>query len=120
MNKRVTIVKKTTCNPQKVTKTKFSGDDKLNCFVSLSNFCRFTNPFAMIIVLSELVLCHSISVLLVAVIEEISCIDSSKSRLKTWRYNRIDLILSMRHTYINLNLNSLLRHSFRSKIIHVK
>ena len=72
MNRRFTFAKNTVCNPPKVTKTNFSGGDKLNYFVSISNFCSFKSPFATNTGLSELDIRRCKSALLVEMKDVIS------------------------------------------------
>ena len=75
---------------------KFLGSDRLFCFISVSKFGSFKNPFAMITSLSELSFRFRIFILLVKtkVISMNYCCNTSS--WKPWRWVRFDLTFSMK------------------------
>ena len=91
--------------PQKSWETSF-WEVMNSCFIRIWKFGSFKNPFSTITSLSELYFRFRIFILLVQAKKVISMNYSSyKSRWKPWRCMGLDLILSMRYTYINSNIN---------------
>ena len=78
------------------------------CFISICKFGSFKNLFATITSMSELYFRFRLFIVLVQTKKVISMnYGSSTSSWKPWRWVRLELILSMRDTYINFNLNPL-------------
>ena len=72
--------------------------------ISICKFCSFKNPFAMITGLSDFSFRFWRFTLLLQMKKGVSMNCSSHtSSWKSWRLVWLDLILSMRHTYINSN-----------------
>ena len=105
-----TIIGNTISNLQKVLRATFLGSDRLFCSISICKFGSFKNPFAKINSLSEIYFrsrrfIQSVQTKTGKVISMNYC--SSTSSWKPWRYVRVNLIIMMRDTSINSNLNPL-------------
>ena len=101
-----TFVENIIDNLPKVPTAIFQGSVGLFCFISICMFGSFKNPFATITSLSELYLRIRRFFSLVQTKKVISMnYGSSTSSWKPWRSVRLDLILMMRDTNINSNLN---------------
>ena len=99
----------------KVPRAKFLGSDGLFCFISICKFRSFKNPFATITSLSELDFRFRRFILLVQTKKVISMnYGSCTSSWKPCRWVRLDLILTMRDTYIYIKPNLKLLTKFTS------
>ena len=79
---------------------------KDSCFISISKFDSFKNPFATISSLSELHFTCWRFILLVQTKEVISLsYGSSRSSWKPWRWLRRNLIFTMRDIYVNFDMD---------------
>ena len=100
---RFTFAENTIGNLPNVPTATFLGSDGVFCFISICKCGSFKNPFATITSLSELYFRNRRFILLVHTKKVISTYyGSSTSSWKPWRGVRVDLILSMRDTYINI------------------
>ena len=103
----------------KVLKAKFLGSAILFYFISKCKFDSFKNPFAAITSLPKLSFRLRRFILLVQMERVISMnYSSSKSSWKSWRWVRLDLILTMRDIYINSNLNPLTKFTSSRSVRH--
>ena len=101
---RFTFVEIPVSHLPKVLRAKFLGSDRPFCFISICKFDGFKTFFAMITSLCELYFRFRRYILLVKMKRVISMsYGSSKSRWKPQRRLRLDLIFTIRDTYINPN-----------------
>ena len=105
----------------KISIAKFLGSEALFYFSSICKFGNFKNPFLTITSLSELYFRFRRFILLVQMEKVISMnYGCSKSCCKPWRCLGFDLILTMRDTYINYNLNSFTKFTSSSRSTRFK
>ena len=106
------LLRKLLQNSLNVTKTKFLGSNAFVCFSSICKFGSFKNPFTAITSLFQLYFRLRNFTLLVQTKEIISAnYGSNTSSWKSWRWVRLDLILTMRNIYIKPNVNPLTKFS---------
>ena len=85
-------------------RAKFLGSNGLFCFISISKFGSFKNPFAVITSLPELYFRMRRFILLLQMKKVISMNYGSSARSwKPQRWMRLDLVFSMGDIYINSN-----------------
>ena len=111
-----TFIENAISNSPKVPRAKFLGSDGLFCFVSISKFCSFKNPFATITSLYEL----PFRFRFVGTNEKVISTNygSSRSSWKPWRWVSLDLISMTR--YINSNLSPLIKFTGRTRSTEFK
>ena len=103
-------------NSWEVQGTKFLASDGLFCFIIICKFGSFKNPFATISSLHEHYFRFWRFNLLVQMKKVISMnCGSCTSSWQSWRWMRLDLILSMRDICINSNLNPLTKFTSSSR-----
>ena len=87
MYSRFASVANTINKSPKVTKTIFLGSHRLFCFINISKFDSFKNPFAMITTLSELHSTHTRSMLFVNERSNLYVLWQQDKLLKTMEIN---------------------------------
>ena len=112
--RRFTFVYNTISNSPKVRRAKFLGKDRLFCFSIIL-------PFAMITSLSELYFRFRRYILLVQTNKVTSMNYGSSTRSwKPWRWVRLELILSIKNTYITSNLKPVTKITSSSRSTEFK
>ena len=121
MYSRFTFLENTTNYSPKVARAKFLGSERLSCFISISNFERFNNPFATITSLPELHFTYRTFILSVQTKEEISMsYGSSTGSWKLWRWLRHNLIFMVSDVHVDFNMDPMMKCISSSKSTEFK